>query len=109
MSTSSARGPDRSGFVVEAALVGEHRVAARADLARLGLERAQLRELRFELGPFGQRGPPVAQPVPRGVVLLDEQERFELFGTHGQGPVVGVGGWVRRRGGVVGGDVCGAP
>ena len=74
--------PDRSGFVVEAPLVGEHDVATAANLARLGLPGPQLRQIGFELGPLGQCRAPVPQAIPRDVVLLYEQERFELFGTH---------------------------
>ena len=75
-------GADRAGLVVEAALVGEHDVAAGAHLGRLGVTLAQLRQVGLQLGAFGQRRAAVPQAVPRDVVLLHQQERFELVGTH---------------------------
>ena len=49
----------------------------------------------------------MAEPVARGVVLLYEQERFELVETHVTGPAFGFGGLV--TGGFVtgGGEVVG--
>ena len=109
MFTSSARVADRLRLVVDAALVGEHRVAVPRRPRRALPRRARSsRELRFELGAFGQRVAPVAELVEGGVVLLHEQERFELVGRSSvMVSVPSSVGWRAVGGGAVGGDVGG--
>ena len=74
-------GLQAADLVVEAPLLPQLGVAALGHLQPLALQLVVGGPLGFELGPFGQGGPPVAQPVDGAVVVLERQEIVE--GGHG--------------------------